>query len=358
MNFINNWLRDDIQNIDAYHIHNSANKIKLDAMESPFILPDKLIERYLTYLQDNIAKTPLNRYPSGDANQLKQTLRELMNIPDEAGILLGNGSDELIQLLALACDNNASILSVEPSFVMYQMIAKFTRLDYQHTPLTDNFEIDLKRTLADIKTHKPQLIFIAYPNNPTANLFAADDIIKIIQATNALVVLDEAYYLYAHSSFLSFVRKYPNLLVMRSVSKIGFAGLRLGLLIGSQATINQLDKLRLPYNISTLTQISANFLLQQKAEIQKNAQIIINQRTFLFSALNLIKSLTVYPSQANFILFKAENADSLFAHLKTDGVLIKNFTNAPRLTDYLRVTVGNEEENAIFINSISKYYSL
>jgi histidinol-phosphate aminotransferase len=279
-----------------------------------------------------------------------------MDIPADFGVLLGNGSDELIQLLALACETGDTILSIEPSFVMYGMIAKFTRLNYQGVNLDVNFEIDLSATLSAIKTHKPKLIFIAYPNNPTGNAFDRGAIETIITSTEAMVVLDEAYYAYADDSFLMDIAKYPNLVLLRTVSKIGFAGLRLGLLIGAKDTVSELDKLRLPYNINTLTQVSANFLLQEKEEIDKNAKAILAERTNLSTDLSAINGLMVYPSQANFILFKAPKANTLFEALKDQGVLIKNLSAAPGLIDCLRVTVGSAEENSRFIEIVKNHY--
>ncbi len=352
MSFINNWLRRDIQAVNTYHVPDSSGMIKLDAMESPFALSDELTTQYLAYLSD----VQLNRYPDPSAIELQQTLRLLMNIADEFGVLLGNGSDELIQLLALACDAGDTILSIEPSFVMYEMIAKFTHLNYVGVPLDEDFEIDLPVMQTAIAKHTPKLIFIAYPNNPTGNAFKRTDIEAIIKSTDALVVLDEAYYAYADDSFLNDINQYSNLVLLRTVSKIGFAGLRLGLLIGSQTTVAQLNKLRLPYNINTLTQISSNFLLQQYDEIKKNANIILTQRQFLSAVLGDIKCLKVYPSQANFILFKAPNANDLFEYLKVSGVLIKNLSNVPQLDNCLRVSVGNGMQNQQFIIIVRKFY--
>lgn len=353
MSFIKNWLRPNIQAINAYHVSASENMVKLDAMESPFPLSDELIGQYLAYLAD----AQLNRYPNPSAIKLQQTLRELMGIPNNFSILLGNGSDELIQLLALACDIDDTILSVEPSFMMYEMIVKFTRLNYQGVDLNDDFEIDLNAMLLAIEAHKPKLIFIAYPNNPTGNIFNRATIEEIITVSSALVVLDEAYYAYSNDSFLGDIKKYPNLVLLRTVSKIGFAGLRLGLLIGAKDTVTQLDKLRLPYNINTLTQVSANFLLQEKDEIDANAKIILTERDKLSSVLSSINGLQVYPSQANFILFKALNANELFETLKQKGVLIKNLANIPKLTDCLRVTVSSGEQNQQFINIVEAFYN-
>ena len=352
MSFINQWLRSDIQEIQAYHVPKSKNMIKLDAMESPFVVPEDLIEPYLAYL----AKADLNRYPDAGAEELQQTLRDLMDIPEGFDILLGNGSDELIQLLALACDTGDTILSVEPSFVMYEIIAKFTRLNYKGVMLDENFEINLDATLATIEKTQPKLIFISYPNNPTGNAFDRGAIKKIIEESNALVVVDEAYYAYAKDSFLYEISNYPNLVLLRTVSKIGFAGLRLGLLIGNPETVGHLDKLRLPYNINTLTQASANFLLKEKERITANAQIIIDERKRLFNELSGIQALTVYPSDANFFLVKTLNANALFEFLKDNGILIKNFANHPQLSNCVRVTVSNASENNALLQQLNSFY--
>ena len=352
MSFINQWLRSDIQEIQAYHVPKLQNMIKLDAMESPFLVPEDLIEPYLDYL----VEAQLSRYPDAGAEELHQTLRDLMDIPEDLDILLGNGSDELIQLLALACDTGDTILSVEPSFVMYQMIAKFTRLNYKGVMLDKNFEINLDETLAAIEKIKPKLIFIAYPNNPTGNAFDRGAIKKIIEASDALVVVDEAYYAYARNSFLSEISSYPNMVLLRTVSKIGFAGLRLGLLIGNPETIHHLNKLRLPYNINTLTQVSANFLLKEKDRIAENAQVIIDQRERLFGELKAIQALTVYPSDANFLLVKTPDANALFGFLKDNGVLIKNFATHPHLANCVRVTVSTATENNVLLEQLKSFY--
>jgi histidinol-phosphate aminotransferase len=307
---------------------------------------------YLSYLSE----AALNRYPNPGAEEVQQTLRSLMDIPNELGVLLGNGSDELIQLMALACETGDTVLSVEPSFVMYEMIAKFTRLNYQGVLLDDNFEINLDGTLDEIKRTQPKLIFIAYPNNPTGNAFDRESIHTIIKESEALVVVDEAYYAYAEDSFLNEVANYSNLVLLRTISKIGFAGLRLGLLIGSQDTIRELDKLRLPYNINSLTQASANFLLKEKDYIVANANIIIDERKRLFDELTAMPSLKVFPSQTNFLLIKVDDAKSLFEFLKANGILVKSFDMNPQLSNCIRVTVGNPSENNEFLEQIKSYY--
>ena len=352
MTFINEWLRPDIQNIKAYHVPNSENMIKLDAMESPFLVPQDLMKSYLTYLSE----AALNRYPNPSAEEVKQSLRSLMDIPHELGVLLGNGSDELIQLIALACETGDTVLSFEPSFVMYEMIAKFTRLNYKGVLLDGNYEINLDGTLDEIKRTQPKLIFISYPNNPTGNAFDRETIHTIIKESEALIVVDEAYYAYSEDSFLNEVSNYPNLVLLRTISKVGFAGLRLGLLIGSQDTIRELDKLRLPYNINSLTQASANFLLKEKEQIVANADIIIDERQRLFDELSIMTSVKVFPSQANFLLIKVDDAKSLFEFLKANGILVKSFAMHPQLSNCIRVTVGDPSENNEFLEQIKIYY--
>ena len=352
MTFIEQWLRSDIRNIDAYHVPASKDMIKLDAMESPFGVPEDLKVEFLKCIE----QSEVNRYPEADPSPLKDTLRSLMDIPDEFGILLGNGSDELIQLLALACSKDDLIMSFEPSFVMYELVSKYVNLEYFGVQLDSNFDINLRDALLIIEREKPKIIFIAYPNNPTGNCFDYDAIIEIIKSTNSMVILDEAYYAYSDKSFLSEISNFPNLLVLRTISKIGFAGLRLGLLIGDQETIAQLNKLRLPYNINALTQTSANFLLQDKQRIINNAQIIIEERRRLAHELSLFSKFKVYPSQTNFILVHSEDAHSLHTALKENGILIKGFPKGTKLSDFIRISVSEPVENNILIDAIRNYY--
>ncbi|ALE02367.1 histidinol-phosphate transaminase [Candidatus Pseudothioglobus singularis] len=352
MTFIEQWLRSDIKNIDAYHVPVSKDMIKLDAMESPFGVPEDLKVEFLKCIE----QSEVNRYPEADPSLLKDTLRSLMDIPDEFGILLGNGSDELIQLLALACSKDDLIMSFEPSFVMYELVSKYVNLEYFGVQLDSNFDINLSDALSTIEREKPKIIFIAYPNNPTGNCFDYDAIIEIIKSTNSMVILDEAYYAYSDKSFLSEISNFPNLLVLRTISKIGFAGLRLGLLIGDQETIAQLNKLRLPYNINALTQTSANFLLQDKQRIINNAQIIIEERRRLAHELSLFSKFKVYPSQTNFILVHSEDAYPLHTALKENGILIKGFPKDSKLSDFIRISVSEPVENNILIDAIRNYY--
>jgi len=343
------FIRPEIQALSAYHIPDSANTIKLDAMENPYRWPDDLVDQWLEVIRE----VELNRYPDPGARVLKQHLREAMDVPDDAEILLGNGSDELIQMIMMAMSGKDKVvLSVEPGFVMYKMIATFMDMPYIAMPLEEDFSIDEVSFLAAIKDHQPAVIFLAYPNNPTSNLFDEKVIRNIIAAAPGVVVVDEAYHAFAEKSFMPMLTEYDNLLVMRTVSKMGLAGLRLGLLAGKAEWLNEFDKVRLPYNINILTQASAEFAIKNSHVLDEQTQQICVDRELLFKELSEIENITPYSSQANFILARVQDgeADRIFDSLKEQGVLIKNLNPAGGLLkNCLRITVGTAEENKKFI---------
>jgi histidinol-phosphate aminotransferase len=343
-------LRREILDLHAYHVPDSAGYIKLDAMENPYPVPSALRGE----IADAVAAAAINRYPDPAAASLKEKIRGVLGLPDGMEVLLGNGSDELIQLLAMALNKpGAALLGVEPSFVMYRMIATFTGMRYVSVPLTEDFSLDLPATLAAIRREQPALIFLAYPNNPTGNLFPADAVIQIIEAAQGLVVVDEAYYAFAGDSFIPRLARYPNLLVMRTFSKLGMAGLRLGFLAGSAAWLEQLEKLRLPYNVGVLPQLVAGKLLEHHEVLLRQAEQIKLDRAKLYRQLSEIAAVRVYPSEANFLLFRVAHATEVFDGLKQRGVLIKNLNGGhPMLHDCLRVTVGTGDECAKFVSAL------
>ena len=345
-------LRREILDLRAYHVPDSSGYIKLDAMENPYALPAALRSEVAAA----VAVAAINRYPDPGAISLKEKIRAVTGLPQGMEILLGNGSDELIQLLAMAVNKpGATMLSVEPSFVMYKMIAAFTGMRYVGVPLATDFSLDLPATLAAIKRDQPALVFLAYPNNPTGNLFSADAVAQIIEASQGLVVVDEAYYAFASDSFITHLSRYPNLLVMRTFSKLGMAGLRLGFLAGSAAWLEQLEKLRLPYNVGVLTQRVAEILLAHHEVLLEQAEQIKQDRAKLFLQLSGIAAMKVYPSEANFLLFRVANATAVFNGLKQRAVLIKNLGGGhAMLKDCLRVTVGTPDENKRFITALQE----
>jgi histidinol-phosphate aminotransferase len=345
-------LREEVLALHAYHVPPSTGMVKLDAMENPYTLPPQLRDEIARLAAD----AAINRYPDASAQRLKEKIQAVTGLPQGMEVLLGNGSDEIIQLLALAVAKpGATLLSVEPSFVMYKMIAAFAGMNYIGVPLTENFSLDLPALLNAIQRHQPALVFLAYPNNPTGNLFNAEAIAQIIAATPGLVVVDEAYYAFASASFIPMLARYSNLLVMRTFSKLGMAGLRLGFLAGSKVWLGQLEKLRLPYNVGVLTQLVAEKLLQHHDVLLQQAEQIKQDRTWLYGRLVGTVDVRAYPSEANFILFHVAHASKVFEGLKQRGVLIKNMNGGhTALTDCLRVTVGTPEENERFIVALQE----
>ena len=347
---IQTLFRPEVLALSAYHVANAEGFIKLDAMENPYIWSNELKHLWLARLKDS----PINRYPDPQANELNATLKKSNQLPDEIGLLLGNGSDEIIQLLLMALPPNSHVLSTTPSFVMYKQISVSLGLNYHGISLTDNFELDLPAMLSAIEKYNPAVIFLAYPNNPTGNLFDENAINQIIQTAKGLVIIDEAYEPFAnHASFMNRVSE--NVLVMRTVSKLGLAGLRLGYIAGDNRIIAELDKIRLPYNINVLTQVSVQFALENKNVFDEQTRAICHERTSMLNALNSLDGITAYESAANFILFKTpENqATKIFEIIKTHGVLIKNVSSqGGLLTDCLRVTIGTPDENLAFLNAL------
>ncbi|MFI3120894.1 MAG: histidinol-phosphate transaminase [Methylococcaceae bacterium] len=353
-NLVSSIFRKEVLAMSAYKVADATGLIKLDAMENPYSWPEDIKKSWLEMLKE----CPLNRYPDPEAKQLVATLKHLYQIPSQFEVLLGNGSDEIIQLLLMALPSSACVLAPDPGFVMYKQLSLCLGLSYHGIPLlADSFDLDLPAMLAALEKYRPSVIFLAYPNNPTGNLFSEASIREIIKAANGLVVIDEAYEPFADAGFIGSLGQYDNLLVMRTVSKLGLAGLRLGYLVGSPNIIEQLHKIRLPYNINCLTQISADFALSNKALFDRQTQNIRAERTVVFNQLNALDGITAYPSAANFILFKTpkNRANEIFASIKQQGVLIKNLNaQGGLLADCLRVTIGKPEENRAFVDALTK----
>ncbi len=349
-------LRDEIRALPGgYHVPDSAGLIKLDAMENPYGLPQDLKRRIAAIASE----AAINRYPDAQSRELKAALRATLAIPPGQEIVLGNGSDEIIQMLAMAAAKpGAVLLAPEPSFVMFRIIARLTGMQYVGVPLADDFSLDRGAMLAAIAAHRPALTFLAYPNNPTGNLFDAHLIEDIARATQkaeqgGLVVVDEAYHAFAGRSFMSRLGEFPNLLVMRTLSKLGLAGLRLGLLAGAPDLIAEIDKVRLPYNVGVLTQAVAVEVLRQADVLDAQAAAIISERERVAQALQQIDGVRTYPSFANFILFHVRDAKRVFAGIRERGVLIKNLDGSHlRLADCLRVSIGTPPQNDLFLAAL------
>ncbi|MFW5332779.1 histidinol-phosphate transaminase [Hydrogenophaga sp. ZJX-1] len=353
------FIRQDIQSMHAYAIQESAGMVKLDAMENPFSLSPELQQK----LGERLGAVAINRYPGGRIDELKQALARYVDLPEGCALMLGNGSDELISLLAMACDvPGASILSPMPGFVMYAMGAQLQGLAFHGVPLTADFELDEAAMLAAMREHQPAITYIAYPNNPTANLWDAGVIRRLIAEAatfGGLVVMDEAYQPFSSRSWLDEIRANPvanaNVLLMRTLSKFGLAGVRLGYMLGPQTLMHEVDKLRPPYNVSVLNAECALFALEHADVFAQQAAQIREQRAVLLDALTRMPGVTPFPSDANMVLARVPDAQRCFDGLKARGILVKNVSKMhPSLANCLRLTVGTPAETALLISALQQ----
>ena len=346
-------IRRDIQSMHAYAVQPSAGMVKLDTMENPYRLPEALQRA----LGERLGRVALNRYPAQRGNDLMAALAAHAGMPEGCAITLGNGSDELISLLSLACDvHGAVFMAPEPGFVMYAVSAALQGIRFVGVPLTPNFGLDEPAMLAAIEGHKPSVLYLAYPNNPTANLGDDAVIERCIEAVgrvNGLVVMDEAYQPFAARDSSARLIRYPHVLLMRTMSKFGLAGVRIGYLIGRTALIAEIDKLRPPFNISVLNAEAALFALEHVGEYARQAAAIRSERERLMAALSDLPGVTPFPSQANMILTRVPDAAAAFAGMKQRGVLVKNVCAFhPLLANCLRLTVGTPDENRQMIEAL------
>lgn len=353
-----NFIRNDIQAMTAYHVADLPEGFtKLDAMESPYH-PFERSETLLNEWKETLSQAAIHLYPNPAASGLQEALRKAFDIPAAAHIALGNGSDELIQFITmLVAKPGATMLAVEPSFVMYKQNAALYGLNYVGVPLHEDFTLDLPAVLDAIKQHNPALIFIAYPNNPTGVCFKREEIETVINAAQGIVVVDEAYGAFSHDSFLPQAGGVENLVVMRTVSKIGFAGIRIGYASGHPAVMNELAKILPPYNMNQLSLATAKFAMQHFETINDTVLALKAERERVFAELSQISAVQTFPSQANFITVRVPDAVQLFETLKHNKILIKKLHGAhPLLNQCLRITIGTPQQNDRVLDIIRQLY--
>ncbi|NMM28386.1 MAG: histidinol-phosphate transaminase [Glaciimonas sp.] len=356
MSLIENIIRPDIRALSAYHVPDSSGFVKLDAMENPYTLPQALREE----LGRRLAAVALNRYPVPSYAALKAKICTQFGVPAGFDVVLGNGSDELIAIISLACAKpGAKVLAPVPSFVMYAMSAQFAGLEFVGVPLKPDFTLDTAAMLRAIAEHQPAIVYLAYPNNPTGTLFDAGDMEQIIRAVGdtGIVVSDEAYQPFAPSSWMPRLAEFDNLVVMRTVSKLGLAGIRLGYMAAGQALLREFDKVRPPYNVNVLTEAAAQFVLEHTDVLEAQAKAVRDARSQLADALAVLPEIAVFPSAANFLLIRVQSehvdAENVFARLLERKVLIKNIGKMHLLLkNCLRVTVGTPQENKQFLDAL------
>ena len=349
---IQEMVKKDIRELEAYKPEEILCPIRMEANENPFTINSMLKNRVL----ETISKIDLNRYPDSLAGDLRKTIAEKSGIKSES-IIIGNGSDELIQMLVTSfCEKEDKVLYPVPTFSMFGIIAKSLGVNILEVPLNSNWDIDLTKIRKSYENNQTKITFLSTPNNPTGNCFSENKILDIIEKAPSLVVVDEAYADFSGKTFIELLKQYDKLVILKTLSKIGMAGLRVGYLIANEEIINILHKVRLPYNSNSLSQVAAKVILDNKEIVESQIQQIIEGREFLLEELKKLQDeggITPFPSNANFILFKTEkDADIIHRKLTEEGVLIRNLNSEGPLKNCLRVTVGRPEENDAFIKAL------
>ncbi len=340
-------VRPEILALKAYHVADAGRMVKLDAMENPYPLPPALRRE----LAEVLSRVELNRYPEPSGRELRALIARKMHVPQGMELLLGNGSDDLIQIVTLALARPGAVMMYPaPTFVMYSMNAGFCGMKAVAVPLREDFSFDAAAFIERMRAERPALVFLAYPNNPTGVLYPEADLVKVIEACEGLVVLDEAYHVFAGRTFMPYLAKYSNLVVLRTVSKLGLAGIRLGYLAGRPEWIAELNKVRQAYNVNVLTQAAALFILERLEVLEQQAAQIRLERENLRKDLVKLEGVTVFPSEANFFLLRVPDAERTYEGLRRQGVLVRNLH--PGLQGCLRVTVGTPDENRVLLTAL------
>lgn len=335
------FVKKNIRDLSAYEAKEIPCKVKLDANESPYGFRDGI---------QALPRIETNRYPDPEAKDLKRVIAKDLGIR-QGTILHGNGSDELIYYLITVF--GGPVLFPVPTFSMYGIISQALGEKKLPIALDKEFDLDIDSICAMMRKERPKLVFLSSPNNPTGNCFSADRILKIINAARGIVVIDEAYQPFSSTrGFIPLLRDYKNLFIMRTLSKVGLAGLRVGFLIGDDEIMNEVNKVRLPFNLNAVSQAVAIDTLKNKKRLKSHIRSIVSERDNLFKEMQKIVAIKPYPSEANFILFRAQEPDKIYKGLMKKGVLIRNINSVIR--GCLRVTVGTPYENRTFLNALER----
>ncbi len=325
--------------------------LRLDAMENPFDLPPEIHRR----LGEDLARLPLNRYPDGGASELRELLgKRLFGLPSDH-IFLGNGSDEILQNLFLLTPG--PILLAEPTFSMYRLLARITGRPVGTVPLEKDFSLDPEALLEAVKRLRPSLIVLSHPNNPTGRDLDSRAVERLCREFSGGILVDEAYFPFSGNTLLSLRDTCPSLMVLRSLSKMGLAALRLGVLAANPRIVAELDKIRLPYNLGILTQRAATLICRESFPVlEAQVRMIIGLREELRDRLQTISGVAPLPSSANFLLVRIAGADpSIVAQrLALQGIRVRDVSRQhPLLAGCLRVTIGKREENDRFASTLA-----
>ncbi len=347
---LNSLVKDNIKSLLAYKVEDSANMVKLDANENnnvSYLLNEKLSKA--------IMESKINEYPDSDCVELRSILEKELKIDSEK-IIVTCGSDQLIALIMSAfIDNGDKMLTHTPTFGMYKIASQIAGGLTIEVPLNDDFTFDLNSFLKAMEKENPKVVFLTNPNNPTGNIIAREEIIKILESSKGIVVVDEAYYEFYGESVIDLIDKYKNLIVLRTLSKAyGLAGARVGYGLASKKFMDILYKVKPPYNVASLSQMSAKICLENKDIMYKAVDEIVKERERILELLKEIPNLKIFESYANFILFRLDNAKEVYNYLLDNKVLIRYFGDKGPLAGCLRLSIGKKEENELVIKLLKE----
>lgn len=343
------FFKKSILDSHLYHVAPQEG-VKLNQNECPYDVPLDL----KVQVTEKLIKTDWNRYPLAEEHRLKNKLADYHDV-DPSQICMSNGSNVLIQAMIGVLPAKSKVLVLDPTFVIYELQAELQGFKVIKVPLSEDFELLTEKTLATIKKEKPGIVFLANPNPPTGSLFDKRSLYRIIQMANCPVVIDEAYYEYTGETVLDWMNDFNNLIVMRTFSKaMGLAGVRFGYMISNTDIAEQIEKFLMTFRLSSITCIIAETILENMDYVKTNVQATKSERARLFSEMQKISGVRVYPSEANFLIFHVDDAVHVMSGLKEHGVLVRNVSNGGSLKSHLRVGVGTPEQNDLFLEGLKK----
>lgn len=337
-----------------YLVPYDAKDIKADVVLASNEHPDNIPSEILEWFAERLPRFPFNRYPDPTAKELRKLVAEANGLEAE-NILVGNGGDELIFDILLAWGGpGRKLLDMPPTFAMYGIDAQVTSTEVVSIPRTADFSVDEAGVLARLGEGDIDIVMIAHPNNPTGNISPETFLIDVLNATDALVLVDEAYFEFSRHTMRPHMERHPNLVILRTFSKaFSLAGMRVGYLLGQESVIREIMKVRQPYSVNAFSQWVASKVFRERVVFQSEIRELMRERDRLMHGLDEMDGVQVFPSEANFVLFRVEHAGSLWRDLlHSHSVLVRDFSRAPGLEDCLRVTVGSTEENTRFLEAM------
>jgi histidinol-phosphate aminotransferase len=344
--------RPDLEGLAPYDAREPKVEVNLSANENPNNLPHEVIDK----LAELLPEFAFNRYPDPMAGKLRQLIADANGL-DAANVLVGNGGDELIFDLLLAWGRpGRKLLNMPPTFAMYEIDAQVTGTEVVSVPRRPDFSVDETAVLERVAMGDIDAVFVSHPNNPTGNLQPETFLIDLLKATDALVLVDEAYFEFSRHTMRPHMQRHRNLVILRTFSKaFSLAGLRVGYLLANEDVITELTKVRQPYSVDRFSQWVAAMVFRERVVFEAQISDLIRQRDVIQHGLDQLPGVVVYPSEANFVLFRVEHAAAVWRDLlHGHGVLVRDLSRAPYLEDCLRVSVGSPEENARFLAAMEE----